>query len=246
MNQFPQAGQFCQFPNMQGSQFMPPNAFMNPMMMNQFPNNMTMNMGINNNMGFNNFNNMNNMNMNMNNMNNMNMNNMNNINNVNNMNMNNMNAAMMMNNMMFMNGNNMNFIPNNNFGMNNNVNMNMNNNFNNNFDNNNQVNNMNQANDMNNQNVQNQQEEAMKLIKKQEAEARKKLFADIINKESGENLGKIETISNMANMGAITRHYIEVDSAQNPNKYIPINDALKSSDQDYLILGILGEYLTKQ
>ena len=69
------------------------------------------------------------------------------------------------------------------------------------------------------------------------------MFADIINKESGENLGKIETISNMANMGAITRHYIEVDSAQNPNKYIPINDALKSSDQDYLILGILGEYL---
>jgi hypothetical protein len=163
------------------------------------------------------------------------------------MNMNNNMGFMNMNNMMMGNMNNMNALGNI-MNMNNMSNMN-NMGFNNNMNNNNininpPGNDMNQV--ANNQNNVQQQVEVMKLLKKQEAEARRKLFSEIINKESGENLDKIDTITDMSSMGAITREYIEVDSAQNPNKYIPIPQALNSPDQDYFILGILGDYLTKQ
>ena len=273
-NQFGGGQQFSQFPNMMGSQFMP-NQFMNQNMMmgnqmmmnNNMPNNNMMmnnsNMMMNNNMMNKNMMNNNMMNNNMpnNNMmsNNMMMNNnmmannnmmMNNnaINNnmmmsqfPNTMNMNNNMGFMNMNNMMMGNMNNMNVMGNNmdmnNMGFNNNMN-------NNNININLPGSDMNQV--ANNQNNAQQQAEAMKLLKKQEAEARRKLFSEIINKESGENLDKINTITDMSNMGAITREYIEVDSAQNPNKYIPIPQALNSPDQDYFILGILGDYLTKQ
>jgi hypothetical protein len=153
--------------------------------------------------------------------NNMNMGNNINMNMMNNMNMNQNN--MNFNGMMDMNANNMNMDANN---MNNNINFN---NINNNA-----------------QNDEQQKAQALALLKKKEAEDRKKLFSEIINKESGENLDKINTISDMSNMAAITRNYIEVDSAQNPNKYLPIGQALNSPDQDYLILGILADYLQKQ
>ena len=155
-------------------------------------------------------------------MNNMNMMN----NNINNINMMNNNMNMMNNNM-----NNMNMM-NNNMNMMNNVN------------NNNNINN--DMNLINNQNTQQQQEEALKLIKQKEAEARKKLMSDIINKESGENLDKINTISDMANMGAIVRNYIEIDTKDHPNVYISTSQALNSPDQDYLILGIISHYLSNQ
>ena len=223
-----------------------------PMQNNQMMNTMMMNnqntMNFNNNMGF--ANNMNNMNV-MNGMNGMNgmntMNMMNNMNmsgnNINMMNMNMMNN-MGMNNMMNMNmmnmqnmpGNNMNMM---NMGMMNDMNMAMNNNNNNNAENN--------INIINNPiNVQKQQEEALKALKKKEAEERRKLFSDIINKESGENLDKITTISDMANMGSITRYYIEVDSQEHPEKYIPFDQAFSSGDEDYFILGIVADYLKKQ
>ena len=216
------------------------NPMMNTMMMN---NQNTMN--FNNNMGF--ANNMNNMNV-MNGMNGMNtMNMMNNMNmpgnNINMMNMNMMNN-MGMNNMMNLNmmnmqnmpGNNMNMM---NMGMMNDMNMAMNNNNNNNAENN--INIINNPID-----VQKQQEEALKALKKKEAEERRKLFSDIINKESGENLDKITTISDMANMGSITRYYIEVDSQDHPEKYIPFDQAFSSGDEDYFILGIVADYLKKQ
>ena len=217
-----------------------------PMQNNQMMNTMMMNnqntMNFNNNMGF--ANNMNNMNV-MNGMNTMNM--MNNMNmpgnNINMMNMNMMNN-MGMNNMMNMNmmnmqnmpGNNMNMM---NMGMMNDMNMAMNNNNNNNAENN--INIINNPID-----VQKQQEEALKALKKKEAEERRKLFSDIINKESGENLDKITTISDMANMGSITRYYIEVDSQEHPEKYIPFDQAFSSGDEDYFILGIVADYLKKQ
>ena len=223
-----------------------------PMQNNQMMNTMMMNnqntMNFNNNMGF--ANNMNNMNV-MNGMNGMNgmntMNMMNNMNmpgnNINMMNMNMMNN-MGMNNMMNMNmmnmqnmpGNNMNMM---NMGMMNDMNMAMNNNNNNNAENN--INIINNPID-----VQKQQEEALKALKKKEAEERRKLFSDIINKESGENLDKITTISDMANMGSITRYYIEVDSQEHPEKYIPFDQAFSSGDEDYFILGIVADYLKKQ
>lgn len=229
-------------PNQMQFQNMPMqnNPMMNTMMMN---NQNTMN--FNNNMGF--ANNMNNMNV-MNGMNGMNtMNMMNNMNmpgnNINMMNMNMMNN-MGMNNMMNMNmmnmpnmpGNNMNMM---NMGMMNDMNMAMNNNNNNNAENN--INIINNPID-----VQKQQEEALKALKKKEAEERRKLFSDIINKESGENLDKITTISDMANMGSITRYYIEVDSQEHPEKYIPFDQAFSSGDEDYFILGIVADYLKKQ
>ena len=217
-----------------------------PMQNNQMMNTMMMNnqntMNFNNNMGF--ANNMNNMNV-MNGMNTMNM--MNNMNmpgnNINMMNMNMMNN-MGMNNMMNMNmmnmqnmpGNNMNMM---NMGMMNDMNMAMNNDNNNNAENN--INIINNPID-----VQKQQEEALKALKKKEAEERRKLFSDIINKESGENLDKITTISDMANMGSITRYYIEVDSQEHPEKYIPFDQAFSSGDEDYFILGIVADYLKKQ
>ena len=220
-----------------------------PMQNNQMMNTMMMNnqntMNFNNNMGF--ANNMNNMNV-MNGMNGMNtMNMMNNMNmpgnNINMMNMNMMNN-MGMNNMMNMNmmnmqnmpGNNMNMM---NMGMMNDMNIAMNNNNNNNAENN--INIINNPID-----VQKQQEEALKALKKKEAEERRKLFSDIINKESGENLDKITTISDMANMGSITRYYIEVDSQEHPEKYIPFDQAFSSGDEDYFILGIVADYLKKQ
>ena len=220
-----------------------------PMQNNQMMNTMMMNnqntMNFNNNMGF--ANNMNNMNV-MNGMNGMNtMNMMNNMNmpgnNINMMNMNMMNN-MGMNNMMNVNmmnmpnmpGNNMNMM---NMGMMNDMNMAMNNNNNNNAENN--INIINNPID-----VQKQQEEALKALKKKEAEERRKLFSDIINKESGENLDKITTISDMANMGSITRYYIEVDSQEHPEKYIPFDQAFSSGDEDYFILGIVADYLKKQ
>ena len=220
-----------------------------PMQNNQMMNTMMMNnqntMNFNNNMGF--ANNMNNMNV-MNGMNGMNtMNMMNNMNmpgnNINMMNMNMMNN-MGMNNMMNLNmmnmqnmpGNNMNMM---NMGMMNDMNMAMNNNNNNNAENN--INIINNPID-----VQKQQEEALKALKKKEAEERRKLFSDIINKESGENLDKITTISDMANMGSITRYYIEVDSQEHPEKYIPFDQAFSSGDEDYFILGIVADYLKKQ
>ena len=220
-----------------------------PMQNNQMMNTMMMNnqntMNFNNNMGF--ANNMNNMNV-MNGMNGMNtMNMMNNMNmpgnNINMMNMNMMNN-MGMNNMMNMNmmnmqnmpGNNMNMM---NMGMMNDMNMAMNSNNNNNAENN--INIINNPID-----VQKQQEEALKALKKKEAEERRKLFSDIINKESGENLDKISTISDMANMGSITRYYIEVDSQEHPEKYIPFDQAFSSGDEDYFILGIVADYLKKQ
>ena len=220
-----------------------------PMQNNQMMNTMMMNnqntMNFNNNMGF--ANNMNNMNV-MNGMNGMNtMNMMNNMNmpgnNINMMNMNMMNNIGM-NNMMNMNmmnmpnmpGNNMNMM---NMGMMNDMNMAMNNNNNNNAENN--INIINNPID-----VQKQQEEALKALKKKEAEERRKLFSDIINKESGENLDKITTISDMANMGSITRYYIEVDSQEHPEKYIPFDQAFSSGDEDYFILGIVADYLKKQ
>ena len=229
-------------PNQMQFQNMPMqnNPMMNTMMMN---NQNTMN--FNNNMGF--ANNMNNMNV-MNGMNGMNtMNMMNNMNmpgnNINMMNMNMMNN-MGMNNMMNVNmmnmpnmpGNNMNMM---NMGMMNDMNMAMNNNNNNNAENN--INIINNPID-----VQKQQEEALKALKKKEAEERRKLFSDIINKESGENLDKITTISDMANMGSITRYYIEVDSQEHPEKYIPFDQAFSSGDEDYFILGIVADYLKKQ
>ena len=220
-----------------------------PMQNNQMMNTMMMNnqntMNFNNNMGFaNNMNNMNVMNgmngmntMNM--MNNMNMpgNNINmmNMNMMNNMGMNNMMNMSMMN-MQNMPGNNMNMM---NMGMMNDMNMAMNNNNNNNAENN--INIINNPID-----VQKQQEEALKALKKKEAEERRKLFSDIINKESGENLDKITTISDMANMGSITRYYIEVDSQEHPEKYIPFDQAFSSGDEDYFILGIVADYLKKQ
>ena len=220
-----------------------------PMQNNQMMNTMMMNnqntMNFNNNMGFaNNMNNMNAMNgmngmntMNM--MNNMNMpgNNINmmNMNMMNNMGMNNMLNVNMMN-MPNMPGNNMNMM---NMGMMNDMNMAMNNNNNNNAENN--INIINNPID-----VQKQQEEALKALKKKEAEERRKLFSDIINKESGENLDKITTISDMANMGSITRYYIEVDSQEHPEKYIPFDQAFSSGDEDYFILGIVADYLKKQ
>lgn len=232
-NNMPNQMQFQNMP-MQNIQMM------NTMMMN---NQNTMN--FNNNMGF--ANNMNNMNV-MNGMNGMNtMNMMNNMNmpgnNINMMNMNMMNN-MGMNNMMNMNmmnmpnmpGNNMNMM---NMGMMNDMNMAMNNNNNNNAENN--INIINNPID-----VQKQQEEALKALKKKEAEERRKLFSDIINKESGENLDKITTISDMANMGSITRYYIEVDSQEHPEKYIPFDQAFSSGDEDYFILGIVADYLKKQ
>ena len=229
-------------PNQMQFQNMPMqnNPMMNTMMMN---NQNTMN--FNNNMGFaNNMNNMNVMNgmngmntMNM--MNNMNMpgNNINmmNMNMMNNMGMNNMLNVNMMN-MPNMPGNNMNMM---NMGMMNDMNMAMNNNNNNNAENN--INIINNPID-----VQKQQEEALKALKKKEAEERRKLFSDIINKESGENLDKITTISDMANMGSITRYYIEVDSQEHPEKYIPFDQAFSSGDEDYFILGIVADYLKKQ
>ena len=217
-----------------------------PMQNNQMMNTMMMNnqntMNFNNNMGF--ANNMNNMNV-MNGMNTMNMmNNMNipgnninmmNMNMMNNMGMNNMLNVNMMN-MPNMPGNNMNMM---NMGMMNDMNMAMNNNNNNNAENN--INIINNPID-----VQKQQEEALKALKKKEAEERRKLFSDIINKESGENLDKITTISDMANMGSITRYYIEVDSQEHPEKYIPFDQAFSSGDEDYFILGIVADYLKKQ
>ena len=220
-----------------------------PMQNNQMMNTMMMNnqntMNFNNNMGF--ANNMNNMNV-MNGMNGMNtMNMMNNMNmpgnNINMMNMNMMNN-MGMNNMMNVNMMNMPNMPGNNMdmmnmGMMNDMNMAMNNNNNNNAENN--INIINNPID-----VQKQQEEALKALKKKEAEERRKLFSDIINKESGENLDKITTISDMANMGSITRYYIEVDSQEHPEKYIPFDQAFSSGDEDYFILGIVADYLKKQ
>ena len=206
-----------------------------PMQNNQMMNTMMMNnqntMNFNNNMGF--ANNMNNMNV-MNGMNGMNtMNMMNNMNMPgNNINMMNMNMMNMPN----MPGNNMNMM---NMGMMNDMNMAMNNNNNNNAENN--INIINNPID-----VQKQQEEALKALKKKEAEERRKLFSDIINKESGENLDKITTISDMANMGSITRYYIEVDSQEHPEKYIPFDQAFSSGDEDYFILGIVADYLKKQ
>ena len=220
------------------------NTGMNGMNMMGNMNNMGMNgmnmMGNMNNMGMNGMNmmgNMNNMGMNgMNGMNmmsnmNMGMNGMNMMGNMNNMGMNGMNGMNLMNNMDLINTMNMmNNMPE--------TNMNMNNNGN---------NALNNANIINNQaELKKQQEEALKALKKKEAEERRKLFSEIINKESGENLDKLTTISDMANMGSITREFIETDSSEHPEKYIPFLQAFSSGDEDYFILGVVADYLKKQ
>ena len=113
-------------------------------------------------------------------------------------------------------------------------------------------NNGNNINDNNINNIPNnvQVPDLTEKIKKEEEEKKKKLIKQIINKESGGQPAKhckeLETISDMAIMGSITKNYIEVDSSQNPNKYIKVPDALKSNEQYYFVLGILAEYLSKQ
>jgi hypothetical protein len=165
------------------------------------------------------------------------------------MNMNNMNPMMMGT----MNMNNMNPMG---YGMMNNPNMMnqmmniLNNSQNMEKNDNNNMNNMNNNNNINIVPDPVQIPDLTEKIKKEEEEKRKKLIKQIINKESGGQAAKhckeLETISDMAIMGAITKNYIEVDSSQNPNKYIPIQDALKSKEEYYLVLGILAEYLNKQ
>ena len=242
---------------------------MNPMMMNNMGGNM--NQMMNNNMGGN-MNQMMNNNMMMNNMNQMMMNNMgggnmnqmmmNNMGgNMNPMMMNNMNQMMMnnmgmtgfnMNNQMMMNPmmmNNMNLMMMNNMGMNqmNNANtMTKMMNILNNSENNNQIENV--QNNMNSNQMQIQ--DLSEQIKKQEEENKKKLIRQIINNERSENGAKhckeLETVSDMAIMGTITRDYITKDTNNNPNKYISTQNALNSPEEYYFILGILSDYLTKQ
>ena len=240
-------GQMNLNPNTMGNQFSNcmPNQFMNQnnMMMNN--NMMNNNMMMNNNVMMNNNGMMNN-NMMMNN--NIMMNNngmMNNNMMMNNMMMNNMLMNQFPNTMGIFN-NNMNFMNNMN-GMNlsgNNMNLNNLNNVNDINVVGNDVNNFNNNNIVNNQIE--QQKQAEEVLKKQEAEARRKLFSEIINKESGENLDKINTISDMASMGAITREFIEVHSQEHPEKYMPTPQALNSPDQDFFILGVVSDYLNKQ
>jgi ribulose bisphosphate carboxylase small subunit len=76
------------------------------------------------------------------------------------------------------------------------------------------------------------------------------LIKQIINQESGgqevKHCKELEVISDMAVMGSITRGYIQIDTQNNPNKYISTQNALNSPEQYYRVLGILSEYLSKQ
>jgi ribulose bisphosphate carboxylase small subunit len=110
-------------------------------------------------------------------------------------------------------------------------------------------NNNNQANNINIPN-QVQVPDLTEQIKKQEEEKKKKLIKQIINQESGgqevKHCKELEVISDMAVMGSITRGYIQIDTQNNPNKYISTQNALNSPEQYYRVLGILSEYLSKQ
>jgi len=117
--------------------------------------------------------------------------------------------------------------------------------------NSNSDNNNNENDDNNNGNNNNQPpEDLSEMIKKQEIEEKKKLIRQIINKEGKGGVLKhckeLEVISDMAIMGTITRDYITIDTQNNPNKYLSTQNALNSNEQDYFILGILSDYLTKQ
>ena len=207
-------------------------------------------------------------------MNNMNMNNLGQPNMMmNTMNMNNIGLAnmnqMMMNNM-GMTGINMNqmmmnpLMMNNVAGMGGDMNLMMMNNMGmmNNMDMMNQMNNQNtmtkMMNILNNSNsnqndinqIQNQVPDLSEQIKKQEEENKKKLIKQIIDNKRSETGAKhckeLEIVSDMAIMGSITRDFITVDTNNNPNKYLPTQNALNSNEQYYFILGILSDYLTKQ
>ena len=247
---------------------------MNMNNMNNFNGMNSMNMNnMNNFNGMNNMNNMNNMGMNqgnmMNNMNNMGMN-QGNMMNLNPMMMNTMVRNQMMNSMMnTMVGNPMmnpimmntmtgNQMMMNNIAMMNNQNrmnqmMNILNNSQNSNQNNQDNNNMDNINVPQN-NVQNNQVPDLSVqIKKQEEEKRKKLIAQIINQETngeGKHCKELETISNMAIMGSITKNYIKVDTNNNPNKYISTQNALNfgkdGKEYYYFVLGIISDYLSKQ
>ena len=115
-------------------------------------------------------------------------------------------------------------------------------------DNNN--NNANNNDDNNNDNANHVPIDLTEQIKKQEIEEKKKLIKQIINKEGKGSVMKhckeLEVISDMAIMGTITRDYITIDTQDHPNKYLSTQNALTSKEQDYFILGILSDYLTKQ
>jgi hypothetical protein len=87
-------------------------------------------------------------------------------------------------------------------------------------------------------------------IAKQEKEKKKQLYKQIINKEGHigpvKHCKEMETISEMAVMGSITKSYITEDKQNNPNKYMPISEALNHQEFYYHVLGILADYLTKQ
>ena len=114
----------------------------------------------------------------------------------------------------------------------------------------NQNNNNNQ--DANINNIQNpvQVPDLTEQIKKQEEEKKKQLIKQIINQQSGGQASKhckeLEVISDMAVMGSITRGYIQIDTNNNPNKYISTQNALNAPEQYYRVLGILSDYLSKQ
>jgi hypothetical protein len=87
-------------------------------------------------------------------------------------------------------------------------------------------------------------------IAKQEKEKKKQLYKQIINKEGhigpSKHCKEMETISEMAVMGSITKGYITEDKQNNPNKYMPTSEALNHQEFYYHVLGILADYLTKQ
>ena len=117
-------------------------------------------------------------------------------------------------------------------------------------DNSNDNNNDNNNNNDDNNNANHVPVDLTEQIKKQEIEEKKKLIKQIINKEGKGSVMKhckeLEVISDMAIMGTITRDYITIDTQNNPKKYLSTQNALTSKEQEYIILGILSDYLAKQ
>ena len=77
----------------------------------------------------------------------------------------------------------------------------------------------------------------------------KELIQKIINQQSNgeaKQCKELDSISDMAIMGSITKDYITIDFQNNPNKYISTQDALKSPKQYFFVLGFLSDYLSKQ
>jgi hypothetical protein len=92
------------------------------------------------------------------------------------------------------------------------------------------------------------QEQLDNIRKSQIIERHSEKYSTYYDYTPGETEGNLnELLEDINTFGEITKMSIEKDLKSNPNKFIPLEDALKDGDEnEFFVLGLLGKVLEKQ